>query len=103
MTEPSNAHAEKRGFIRMQVNTPAEIIISADGQQARGTCLNLSGNGMLLEVEQPHAIGSILVVFVSSDHGHSPSIEAECTVMRSEPVDDTPNRHLIGVTINRIL
>ena len=103
MTDSSNAHAEKRGFIRMQVNTPAEIIVSSDGQQTRGICINLSGSGMLLELEQAHELGSKLTVYVSSDHGHNPSIEAECTVMRNEPAGDKPDKHHIGVTIDRIL
>ena len=101
MAEPSNAHAEKRGFIRMQVNTPAAINIETAGKQEQGLCLNLSGSGMLLEVNQPFTEGSEVTVHLSSKHGHSPSIEAACTITRC--LKESDNKYQLGLVIDRIL
>lgn len=101
MVEPSNAHAEKRGFIRMQVNTPAVIDISGEDRQEQGLCVNLSGSGMLLEVQEPFVEGSEVTIHLASEHGHSPSIEAACIVTRCR--QDTDGKYHLGVTINRIL
>lgn len=102
MTEPSNAHAEKRGFMRMQMNIPANIEITADGRQEKGLLVNLSGSGMLLELDQNYPEGAKITVQVDSDHGHTPSLEAICTVIRTSDGTESDKRQ-IGVAIDRIL
>lgn len=102
MTEPSNAHAEKRSFLRMQMNIPASVEITTNGLKEKGMLVNLSGSGMLLELGKNYPEGAQLTVQVDSDHGHTPSLEAECTVIRtSESVGD--DKHRIGVAIDKIL
>ncbi|BFM06599.1 PilZ domain-containing protein [Halioxenophilus aromaticivorans] len=102
MSESSNAHAEKRGFLRMQMNIPANIEITADGKQEKGVLVNLSGSGMLLELPQFYPAGAKMTVQVDSENGASPSLEAICTVIReAEPIDG--GKHRIGVAIDKIL
>ncbi len=102
MSEPSNAHAEKRGFLRMQMNMPANIEITADGRQEKGLLVNLSGSGMLLELDRDYPEGAKITVQVDSDHGTSPSLEAVCTVIRSTG-ESSGDKHQIGVAIDKIL
>ena len=102
MTESSNAHAEKRGFLRMQMNMPANIEISAEGTQEKGLLVNLSGSGMLLELDKNYPEGAKLTVQVDSDHGSAPSLEAVCTVIRSSG-EQNGDKFQIGVAIDRIL
>jgi len=102
MTDPSNAHAEKRSFLRMQMNIPASIEVTAEGRQEQGLLVNLSGSGMLLELVHNYPEGTKLTVQVDSDHGHNPSLEALCTVIRTSNGSEN-GKHQIGVAIDKIL
>lgn len=102
MTETSNAHAEKRNYLRMQMNIPAKIEITANGTHEKGLLVNLSGSGMLLELDNNYPEGAQITVQVDSEHGHTPSLEALCTVIRTSEGGEG-NKQQIGVTIDRIL
>jgi hypothetical protein len=101
MATASNSHAEKRDFIRMTINTPAEVIVINDGKQESGTCLNLSASGMLLALANSYPVDTTLIVKIASGHGHNPSIEAECKVIRSDAASG--DMFEIGVRIERLL
>ncbi len=102
MNNSNAARNEKRSFIRMEVNTPAKIMVIADNQQETGICKNLSGNGMLLELGTEYPIGSKFVVHVTSELENGPSLDASCTVMRVEKCPDGEN-YAIGIVIDKIL
>jgi hypothetical protein len=102
MNNPNAARNDKRSFIRMEVNTPAKITVIADNQQEIGICKNLSGNGMLLELGTDYSVGSEFVVHVTSELENGPTLDASCTVMRSEKTPDGDN-YLVGIIIDKIL
>lgn len=73
---------EKRNFIRMKIDTPASVDISDHSQSYAGICRDLSGGGMLVELDNPLPIGTEVEVTVSSAHGHAPMLQAEAIVAR---------------------
>lgn len=96
----SRDFTEKRNFIRMQVGSPVEIKTEA-GVHYQGTCVDLSGGGMLIEVEQSLAVGSYVVASVMSSHGQGASLRATCSVARVEQAG--PNTVFLGLEIQEIL
>ncbi len=102
MNSSNAARKEKRSFIRMEVNTPAKITVIANNQEETGVCKNLSGNGMLLELNTDYPIGSEIVVHVTSELENGPSLDASCTVMRVEKFEDNEN-YSVGIVIDKIL
>ncbi len=43
-------HADKRDFLRMEMDIPVTLTDSMTGQQVTGICRDLSGTGMLVEM-----------------------------------------------------
>jgi c-di-GMP-binding flagellar brake protein YcgR len=85
MDSHKRAFNEKRDFIRMKVNTPAEIVLTKQNVNYTGICHDLSGGGMLLTLDKKLELDTELVVSVKTDYGHKPAINARCTVIRIEP------------------
>lgn len=85
MTEPSRAYSEKRNFIRMKIETPAMINIVTGAEKLSGICHDLSGGGMLVEVEKEVHVGDELDITLSSAHGHNPMLKAKTRVTRATP------------------
>jgi c-di-GMP-binding flagellar brake protein YcgR len=73
---------EKRNFIRMKIDTPADVIIENQGQQIQAVCRDLSGGGMLIESPQTLDIGLELTVRLASHHLNSPMLKARAVVAR---------------------
>ena len=90
---------EKRDFIRMQINTPAQIDIGEGSIDA--ICHDLSGGGMLLSVDKELANGQEVQVTIMSSYGHSPMLQAHCQVTRSE---SGPNSsYVLGLEILEVI
>jgi len=91
-------YTEKRNFIRMKVDTPVELTISGDNSRVvRAICKDLSGTGMLVEVEETIELGTELVVAITS--GKNP-FEADAAVTRSRTSSN--GRFIIGLKISDI-
>jgi len=91
-------YTEKRNFIRMKVDTPVELTISGDKSRVvRAICKDLSGTGMLVEVEETIELGTELVVAITS--GKNP-FEADAEVTRSRTSSN--GRFIIGLKISDI-
>ena len=91
-------YTEKRNFIRMKVDTPVELTIKGDqARVVKAICKDLSGTGMLVEVEEPIDIGTELVVAITS--GKNP-FEADAEVSRSR--SSSNGRLIIGLKITEI-
>ena len=75
-------YQEKRNFIRMKIDTPAQVSINNGDDTHEGICKELSGGGMLLELDTTFPVGSELKVTISSGHGHAPMLEALTRVLR---------------------
>ncbi len=97
MSQARREFSEKRNFIRMRVETPANIHLDAEGIHIAGICRDLSGGGMLVEVNQAIANGTSLDVTIASDHNHSPMLKAKAVVRR---VSEGPNsQYTLGLEI----
>jgi len=94
-------YIEKRDFIRMKVNTPANISIEEEGRTTKGICNDLSGSGMLLTIDQTLPIDSELLVTLSPENGDGPALQAKCTIARLQPAAN--NKCLLGLEIQEII
>ena len=83
MDRLNRSYNEKRNFIRMKVDTPAEILL-ADGKRVKGICRDLSGSGLLLETKSELELGQEVRVQLSSHHVNSPMLRARAIVTRSQ-------------------
>lgn len=111
---------EKRNFLRMEVDTPAELLIRGKGlgvkgkglnakglrdKALRGLCRDLSGSGMLVEVEasagEELESGLELEVKLASHYGDSPMLKAHSRVARI--TRNQQGRLVVGLEILEIL
>lgn len=73
---------EKRNFIRMRIDTPADVIIERNGERLKGICRDLSGGGMLIETKELLEVGLDLRIQLASHHANSPMLRARVHVAR---------------------
>ena len=88
-------HEEKRDFIRMQINSTATIT-KGDGNTMTGFCINLSGGGALLELDNSENVAEELAVTINSSHGHAPVFHAQGRVVRST-LNSRSERYLVAI------
>ena len=82
MNSVKRDYSEKRNFIRMKIDTPATIELSDAEDHYAGICRDLSGGGMLVELDTAIPIGTKLEVKIASAHGHAPMLKARVQVAR---------------------
>ena len=92
---------EKRDFIRMKISAPLSAKLSHDEGVIEGLCRDLSGGGMQVETKTQIPEGTDLVVEISSDHGHNPTLHAKARVARCS--GDSENGFMLGLEIIEIL
>ncbi len=100
MNLANRSYQEKRNFIRMTINTPAEVRLGQQHPWA-GRCYNLSGGGMLISVPQPVSLGDELEVTIRSHYGHSPILRALTKVCRMQTL--TPQECRLGLEVLALL
>ncbi len=100
MNPRSRDWAEKRDFIRMKVNTEVTITVEASNQKIMGVCRDLSGNGMLLEANQPIAEGQTCRTSLNTPSAALPSLNAELKVIRCTQLGE--DRYQLGTEIIQI-
>ena len=104
MSVLSRDYQEKRNFIRMKIDTPADIVVQSDGSSQEGVCRDLSGGGMLIEVANALPAGAEVMVKIQSTHGHAPMLEAIARVSRVETnlgAESSPC--LLGLEITEVI
>tara|TARA_R110002072_G_scaffold298816_2_gene473271 strand:- start:16063 stop:16365 length:303 start_codon:yes stop_codon:yes gene_type:complete len=91
---------EKRDFIRMKVDT--QIILAVDDSQLKveGYCKDLSGTGMLIEVDQEVGQGTMCSTTLPSNNDAFPSLDAKVKVLRCIQLSD--NKYQLGAEILEI-
>ena len=80
MSSIDKGFSEKRDFIRMKISAPLNAKLSHDEGVIEGLCRDLSGGGMQVETRTHIPAGTDLVVEISSDHGHNPTLHAKAKV-----------------------
>lgn len=100
MNSANREFQEKRNYIRMKIDTPADVELINGDVTAKGVCRDLSGGGMLVELDSPLPIGAEVRVRISSGHGHAPMLEAltEVTRVVAQPGEDA-SPCLLGLEI----
>lgn len=73
---------DKRDFIRMKIDTAAEILIHSKRKRLKGICRDLSGGGMSIETRVGLHIGTEVEVKLTSTYGDSPMLRAKAQVAR---------------------
>jgi c-di-GMP-binding flagellar brake protein YcgR len=104
MKTANKDYQEKRNFIRMKIETPAQVELQEGTKSFQGICRDLSGGGMLVELDTALPVGSKVKVQIASGHGHSPMLEALTEVARvvAQPgAEATPC--LLGLEIKEVL
>lgn len=79
---------EKRDFIRMKVDTEVTIVVEESKQQLTGLCRNLSGTGMLLEVDSQVPEGHTCKTTLNSSNTSFPALDATIKVVRCTQLED---------------
>lgn len=94
-------YSEKRDFIRMTINTPAEVHVEQEGIVAQGVCNDLSGSGMLLTVDRVLPVNSELLVTLLPEDKEEPMFQARCTIARS--LKAAEDKCLLGLEILEVI
>ncbi|KRT53997.1 PilZ domain-containing protein [endosymbiont of Ridgeia piscesae] len=94
-------YAEKRDFVRMEMDCPARFRISGQPQLATGIVRNLSSSGLLLEFDQELATGTELALEILPGKSITPPFAAILSVIRSSPIEHA--NFSIACAIERIL
>lgn len=94
-------NGEKRNFLRIEINTPVEVLY--EGKTLVGNCKDLSATG--LQVEMPIALSlntQVTVCITPNDMGEKlPPFRARATVARLVPNEDNDTTY--GLIIDEIL
>jgi len=101
MSSIDKGFSEKRDFIRMKISAPLSAKLSHDEGVIEGLCRDLSGGGMQVETRTLIPVGTDLVVEISSDHGHNPTLHAKAKVARCS--GDNESGFQLGLEIVEII
>ncbi len=97
--------AEKRDFIRMQINSPA--ILNHDGVEYKGICRDLSSTGMLIEINHNFEVGIELKVSFAPRSEAQPAFNAVAEVLRSdinsEESTEEIKSYILALSIKQII
>ncbi len=93
----SRTYDEKRDFIRMKVDTEVILSVDALNKEFKGYCRDLSGTGMLIEVDEAIAEGTQCSTTLPSGNDAFPSLDATIKVLRCKQLDD--NTYQLGAEI----
>lgn len=107
MNQPASAlhtnhrsYEEKRDFIRMEINAEATIT-DIHGEPCAGRCLNLSGSGALLELDNNLAVNDPIGLVIHSPYGHSPVLNVTGRVIRGQAAEHSSGKFLVAMCYAR--
>lgn len=104
MNFASRNYQEKRNYIRMKIDAPVNIALATAEDSHDGVCRDLSGGGMLIELNTILPVGTVAEVTIASGHGHNPMLRAKAEVTRvlSQPESEA-QPCLLGMQIVEVL
>lgn len=91
---------ENRHFMRMAVNADAKVTLKNDKgkQQLEGVCLDLSAEGLSLQLPSNLDVGDKLFVEILSSGSVAP-LKIDAEVVRSQRLDDNSGDSILGCRI----
>ena len=89
---------EKRNFLRMKIDTPVKISLHSDELELEGICRDLSGGGMLVEVQQALSLGAELDITLNVQNGYPLSAHARIIRIIEQP----DSRYILGLEVVEI-
>lgn len=95
MSQSDRYYSEKRGFIRMHVDTPITLV--SNGLSFAGICQDLSSTGMQVVASTSLKAGDRVNVSIPSEHDELKGLDAETEVVRAESLAD--GRQSLGLAI----
>jgi hypothetical protein len=94
-------YAEKRDFMRMTMDCPGRYRVPGADRPHSALVRNLSGNGVLLVVDEPVATDMELSLEIMPGKTITPPLAAYVKVLRCEPSEG--GRYSVACTVQRIL
>ncbi len=79
---------DKRKFHRIETNCRLSYRPAGGGQAHEGRCMNLSGDGLLIQGPAPAEVGQALEISVIPENRLTPPLDAFAEVIRCTPDDD---------------
>ena len=91
---------ENRHFMRMAVNADVKVTLKSDEgkQQLAGVCLDLSAEGLSLQLPSSLDVGDKLFVEILSSGSVAP-LQIDAEVVRSQRLDDNSGDSILGCRI----
>jgi len=90
MNLASRDYSEKRNFMRMMINAPASLTLTADQSTVTGSCHDLSANGMQVALDKALPVGTEAHITIQSPQGDRPMMKARIAVTRIISNPDEP-------------
>ncbi len=103
MILPYYSEGEKRNFNRIKVDVAAQLLVSNERKSLMGICRDLSGGGMLIELDDALSVGTNVEVTIKSTGKNGPILHAETTVARILPSSTREQKCLLGLRIEKVL
>lgn len=100
MNSTSRDYSEKRNFLRMMIDAPAQLTLCSDQSLVSGICRDLSGNGMQVALEKALPIGTEADICIQSPHGEQPVLQARVSIARI--IGSPSDQCLVGMEIIEI-
>lgn len=100
MLNMTREYEEKRNFIRMTINSPAEVTL-IDGTVRSVTCIDLSSSGVQFETFSPPPLGVELEFRLPAGKNDVSPMAASIQVCRVMEV--APETYRVGATITEFL
>jgi len=91
-------YAEKRNFIRMRVNT--EIALDTTDGQLIGLCKDISGSGLLIELDRELPLGTVVSASINQNSDRHSPFRATCETARV--LHGENGKYLIGLIVKDI-
>lgn len=97
-----DVHNEKRGFVRMHVDTVVTFTVKGRGDSTyHGTSQNLSATGLYLTTEDDVKLGDEVELIMNSSNQKLPPFVAEGKVMRCTVDEQNNSLHHVSISLTK--
>ena len=81
-------YSEKRGFIRMNADSPLQYKIAGSQKYLQARCVNLSATGVLMKTEEQIQPGTVMYIRIKPEKNIVPPLYATVEVVRLGSIDN---------------